>query len=207
MRLAAFRRVPNLTVQLLLSADGLSKGKKINQAVFWPDFLYLAGQLSIFASSCISVVVLLPRNMGIESLPKRTDLDIHPMVPFKRPSAASTDGLFPRQYHELSERLNIDREAFATLAEPSSGAFEMKVSPRMSQQAWGVDPHVFGGEDPNLVPFASVGDPSRRSRLSQLPSLPAVVARIKSPFEPASPVQRAGTTQVLVTTSQMVQMD
>jgi hypothetical protein len=70
-----------------------------------------------------------------------------------------------------------------------------------------VDPHVFGGEDPNLVPFASVGDPSRRSRLSQLPSLPAVVARIKSPFEPASPVQRAGTTQVLVTTSQMVQMD
>lgn len=68
--------------------------------------------------------------MTSESLPPVQSDNFHPMVPYKRPSATGPDGGFAqRQFYELGDRLNIDKDVLANSLkqEPS---YEMKESPR-----------------------------------------------------------------------------
>lgn len=148
------------------------------------------------ASTCISVVVLLPRNMNAESLPVKPDEHMHPMVAYKRPLPPTADGYSPRQFYELGDRLNIDRDSIgAALRSPG---FEMKHSPMFRK-----DVEDTSDQD---VPFAMAADRTRRARFSEMPTLPGVVAKFKSPFETAAGEVREPT-RVYVTTSQTVRTD
>ena len=181
--------------------------------------------------------------MTSESLPPTHGLTIHPMVPYKRPKelvlprTGASDTYSPRQYLELGDRLNIDREALASgLAHDSSDAYELKHSPKGKT---GVEVAMAGTGDegvryrmesesemgaatlayPHSHPLAQVSfsndappfvfAPARRSRLfSEMPSLPAVMARLKSPFDASSPGSQASEeTKVYVTTHQTVERE
>ena len=139
--------------------------------------------------------------MTSESLPVKSDTNIHPMVAYKRP-LGSMDSVNPRQYYELGDRLNIDREALTAGLEGSNG-FEMRDSPK--NQVWNQHVDLENVHPPPIgVGENSPIDQNRLNRVSQMPSLPAVMARFKSPFEVASPTLPTGPTRVYVTTSQTV---
>ncbi|WVQ81999.1 hypothetical protein IAT38_004126 [Cryptococcus sp. DSM 104549] len=196
---------------LILAADGLSKEQKINKNQFWEDTLYLIGQLGLFASTCLSVVILLPRNMSSESLPPSNVETFHPMVPYARPTP---DGYSAKHFFELGERLNVGAEAMASglglqhAAGPQAG-FEMAVTPPSHEGAY---PASSSGSDKGSdnsskthveAPFAEAADKSKKARLSEFPSLPSVVQRFKSPFETAEERPK-GPTQIFVTTHQEI---
>lgn len=147
-------------------------------------------------STCLSVIVLLPRNMNAESLPVKSDENMHPMVAYKRPLPPPTDGFSPRQFYELGDRLNIDRDTLGTgLMSPG---FEMKNSPGLGGIKKDSEEH-----SDHEIPFPMAADRTRRARFSEMPSLPGVVAKFKSPFETGQAEPR-GPTKVYVTTSQTV---
>ncbi|WVF72759.1 hypothetical protein IAT40_007577 [Kwoniella sp. CBS 6097] len=181
---------------LILSVDALTEAKTINKSMFWHDILYVIGQLALFAATCLSIVVLLPRNMTSESLPPHaTDQTFHPMVPYKRPAP---DGYSTKQFYELGERLNVGPEALMTtgLMVPNTPeiGFEMSVSPPSNKT---------GTTETDEAPFTGVADKSKKARLSEMPMLPSVVQKFKSPFETGEPKSK-GPTQVFVTTSHTV---
>ncbi|OCF42712.1 hypothetical protein I317_03443 [Kwoniella heveanensis CBS 569] len=53
------------------------------------------------------------------------------------------------------------------------------------------------------APFTEIADKSKKARLSEMPMLPSVVQKFKSPFE-TGPPETKGPTQVVVTTSHTV---
>ena len=180
--------------------------------------------------------------MTSESLPPSRDTTIHPMVPYKRPKeliissgGAAPEMSSPRQYYEIGDRLNIDREAMASgLAHSdTSEAYELKHSPKAGVTAAGSKgvqyrqssdaalPHPYSNTSPDaghaMHSEVAVGSPSflfatnsprRSKRFSEMPSLPAVMARFRSPFETAPPgLPGSEGTRVYVTTHQTVERE
>ncbi|OXC69101.1 hypothetical protein AYX13_02391 [Cryptococcus neoformans] len=182
---------------LIISADAFTAEQRVNKSRFWSDTLYLCGQLGLFCATCLSVVVLLPRNMTSESLPIGNQ-DAQPIVPYNRPPP---EGYSAKQFMELGERLNIGDEAKAIGLITNPRGFEMQVSPPSDNH----DDSSSGcsGRTKVDAPFAEVADKTKVARLSELPNLPSVVQKFKSPFETAEHKIK-GPTQVFVTTSHMI---
>lgn len=197
----------------ILAADGLSKTQRINRSSFGADFCYCLGELALFISTCLSVIILLPRNMDAESQPSKVgglaeagagsqEGNFHPMVPYKRPlpSPHSSKGnAHPSTPHfmELGERLNIERETMAAgLLAPVIEEHEM--SPTSPSTRW--------RQQDDEAPFADVIDRSRRARMSEMTNLPRAIQKFKSPIDVGMP-QIQGPPQVLVTTSHQVVRD
>lgn len=44
-------------MQFILSVDEFTSAKKVNNNAFWSDLLFLLGQFTLFAATCLSVVV------------------------------------------------------------------------------------------------------------------------------------------------------
>lgn len=128
------------------------------------------------------------------------------MVPYQRPHIINIDASSPRQFFELGDRLNIDRNAMTNgLAEPG---YELRNSSNGGRKEPGYNKNNESDSDFGDIapPFVDVVDPTRRARFSELPSLPSVMARFKSPLETASPTPRSPVpTRVLVTTQQIVE--
>ncbi|WVQ99961.1 hypothetical protein IAU59_007104 [Kwoniella sp. CBS 9459] len=186
---------------LILSIDGLTKNKTINKSMIWHDILYITSQLALFAATCLSIVVLLPRNMTSESLPPHpTDQTFHPMVPYKRPAPEGYSG---KQFYELGERLNVGPDAMLGTARglmvphtPDIG-FEMSITPPSNNKTAETTTTT------DEAPFTEVADKTKKARLSEMPILPSVVQKFRSPFETGEPKSK-GPTQVFVTTSHTV---
>ncbi len=138
--------------------------------------------------------MLLPRNMTSESL-SLAEENIQPMIPHKRPviSSPSSD-----PFHELGDRLNIDREALTSAAEPNE-AYELKSpAPRTRAQMTDIDA---------VAPFAMAAEvPRVAARYSQFPRLPQAVQDFTSPIE-VTPRRMADPAGVVVNTSQSVYQD
>ncbi|KAK8854848.1 hypothetical protein IAR55_003587 [Kwoniella newhampshirensis] len=195
-------RVMYAVAFLILSVDGFTKEKKVNTNPFWADFIFLMGQIGLLSATCLSVVILLPRNMTSESLPPPNEENFHPMVPFKRPRP---DGYSARQFLELGERLNVGHETMiAGLFSGGDGDrrdmdnnFEMSLTPPSDGKS-DSQTHV------DEVPFAAVADKSKEARRSEMPSLPEVISQFKSPFEMVKG-NSGGPTQVYVTSHTIVE--
>ncbi|WVQ74822.1 hypothetical protein IAR50_004429 [Cryptococcus sp. DSM 104548] len=208
---------------LILSADAFTTSQSVNKSAFWSDAFYLCGQLGLFAATCLSVVILLPRNMTSESVPTLAQTENQAMVAYKRPQP---DGYSPQHFYELGERLNVGHDALtiglSSLYPNNAGhggkeGFEMQVTPPLpingqsgddsssysanSSQRTRVDP----------APFAEAADRSKlTSRLSEFAGgLPSVVGRFKSPFEVGSAERRGkeGPTEIYVKTVKEVHED
>ncbi|EIW67343.1 hypothetical protein TREMEDRAFT_69802 [Tremella mesenterica DSM 1558] len=174
----------------ILSADALSKKQRINRSAVGTDILTILGYLGLFCATCISIIVLLPRNMAIESVPTQIP-NLHPMIPYKRPlpSAASHKG-----FAELGDRLNIEPSGLAPVLEDDGEGYELSPA----------TPH--GRFRQEEAPFAGVADKSRKARMSEMPRLPSVLQKFKSPLE-VTEHKRQGPPQVFVTTSHTVVRD
>lgn len=135
--------------------------------------------------------VLLPRNMTSESLPVQ-GADLHPFSAYKRPAPPGSR----RHFHELGDRLNVERDALGALVE------DIELSPDLDK---GSSRHNSPTPDPE-APFVDAADKAKRARYSEFPILPSVVQKFKSPFEinTSREGRRSGPTQVFVTTSQTV---
>ncbi|WVW85657.1 hypothetical protein I302_107695 [Kwoniella bestiolae CBS 10118] len=198
-----FCRVAYSVAILILSVDGLTEGKTINKSGFWHDLLYLVGQLALFAATCLSIVVLLPRNMTSESLPPHgKDQTFLPMAPYKRAGPKETDGYSIKQFYELGERLNVGPDAITSgypnpNPTPHGGEkIEMSLTPAKPSTS-----SHSGMED---APFTEIADRTRKARLSEFPNLPSVVSKFRSPFETSQPKAK-GATQVFVTSHTVVE--
>ncbi|WWD02536.1 hypothetical protein V865_000576 [Kwoniella europaea PYCC6329] len=216
-QIRTFCRVAYSVAILILSVDGLTEGKTINKTGFWHDLLYLIGQLALFTATCLSIVVLLPRNMTSESLPPHgKDQTFLPMAPYKRPPPAryfntantkDNDGYSVKQFYELGERLNVGPDAITsgyTNPFPSPNGrgvggpekIEMSLNPKPSTSS--------GHSGMEEAPFTEIADRTKRARLSEFPNLPSVVSKFKSPFEVSQPKSK-GPTQVFVTSHTVVE--
>ncbi|GFZ49438.1 hypothetical protein JCM24511_07558 [Saitozyma sp. JCM 24511] len=176
---------------LILAADAVTPEQRINKNSFASDCIFLCGQFGIFTSTCLSVIVLLPRNMTSESLPVQ-GADLHPFSAYKRPAPPGSR----RHFHELGDRLNVERDALGALVE------DIELSPDLDK---GSSRHNSPTPDPE-APFVDAADKAKRARYSEFPILPSVVQKFKSPFEinTSREGRRSGPTQVFVTTSQTV---
>ena len=131
------------------------------------------------------------------------------MVPYHRPRRG-VETFSPRQFVELGDRLNIAPEAMAAgLANPANPANALDPEYELRDSPGGSGPYVKDKQksdsdsDSAAPPFVSVADPTRRARFSEMPSLPSVMARFRSPLETASPTVARGAdrlTRVYVTT-------
>ena len=130
------------------------------------------------------------------------------MVPYKRPlpNGQPSDGFSPRQFYELGDRLNIDREVLAVgLHMDHDKSIELKESPRGGGDMQVPQIRISPDEDQTTPPFAMVADRTKPARYSEFPTLPAVMAKFKSPFETGVGEGRTdGPTHVFVTTSHTV---
>ena len=66
--------------------------------------------------------------MTSESLPTK-ETNERPMVPYRRPTLPST-GFSTRQFYELGDRLNVDKESMAMGLAMPEPAYELKESPK-----------------------------------------------------------------------------
>lgn len=122
--------------QIILSADGLSSAKPINTSPFASDLVLMTAVVAVLIVACLSVILLLPRNMTAEALPATAIPAKMRMVAYPRPrfssvnpphSAALTasSGGGGRAGSEvqidqmaiLGRRLNLDREAMGGMTE------------------------------------------------------------------------------------------
>ncbi|WRT68353.1 uncharacterized protein IL334_005329 [Kwoniella shivajii] len=175
---------------LILSIDALTKDKTINKSGFWHDLLYLFSQLTLFAATCISIIVLLPRNMMSESLPPHSkDQTFLPMAPYKRPLP---DGYSAKQFSELGERLNNQHQHQHQHRKPRPSTSDVRANGSRQE------------EEEEEAPFSEVADKSKKARLSEFPILPSVVSKFKSPFETSQPKNK-GPPQVFVTSHTVVE--
>ncbi|WWC63253.1 uncharacterized protein I303_105853 [Kwoniella dejecticola CBS 10117] len=220
-QIRTFCRVAYSAAILVLSVDGLTKSKTINKSPFWHDVLYLIGQLALFAATCLSIVVLLPRNMTSESLPPPSkDTTFLPMAPYNpgpkspRGRTLNADGTYPiKQFFELGERLNVGPDALGGINSgyPHSphphphgvGRNHQGEKYEMSKLPEGSSSNSKSSEMES-APFTEVMDRTKKARLSEFPTLPNVVSKFKSPFETAQPKTK-GPTQVLVTSHTVVE--
>ncbi|WWC71602.1 uncharacterized protein I206_105560 [Kwoniella pini CBS 10737] len=196
---------------LILSADGFTESKTINKSAFWHDILYLIGQLALFAATCLSIVVLLPRNMTSESLPPLTkDQTFLPMAPYNpnpkqlKGGSKLINGYSEKQFFELGERLNVYQDNSNNI---SGGYPEIKVE-KFEMSKFNKDQDK-NKETSSIIleesaPFTEIMDKSKKARLSEFPTLPNVVSKFKSPFETVQPKTK-GPTQVFVTSHTVVE--
>ncbi|ODN78906.1 hypothetical protein, variant [Cryptococcus amylolentus CBS 6039] len=150
---------------LILSADAFTTNQAINSSSFWSDAFYLCGQLGLLSATCLSVVILLPRNMTSESVPTLAQTDNQPMVAYQRPQP---DGYSPQQFYELGERLNVGHDALAiglaSLNPNNAGhmggkeGFEMQVTPPLPTHSHSQD---------NISSYS--GNSSQRTRVDPAP--------------------------------------
>jgi hypothetical protein len=129
--------------------------------------------------------------MTSESLPVH-GAELHPFTTYKRPVPPGSR----RHFHELGDRLNVERDALGALVE------DIELSPDLDK---GSSRHNSPTPDPE-APFVDAADKAKRARYSEFPILPSVVQKFKSPFEinTSREGRRSGPTQVFVTTSQTV---
>ncbi|WWC90746.1 uncharacterized protein L201_005683 [Kwoniella dendrophila CBS 6074] len=216
---------------LILSIDGLTDARTINKSGFWHDVLYLVGQLALFSATCLSIVVLLPRNMTSESLPPHGKNQIFlPMAPYKKrqaqlPSSSNPlshqhiqnkemDGYSVKQFYELGERLNVGPDVITSgypIAKQSNDLkdgekYEMSINPKQSNNSnnSGNSNNENDNNESNKAPFSEIIDKTKKARLSEFPNLPSVVSKFKSPFETTQPKQK-GPTQVFVTSTTVIE--
>ncbi|ORY35618.1 hypothetical protein BCR39DRAFT_475657 [Naematelia encephala] len=198
---------------LILSTDATTPAQRINKSAFWADFLYTVGQLGLFASTCFSILILLPRNMGSESLPTAADNAQQPMVPYKLPHIGGGHIITEAQrgLWELGDRLNINRDALALtipyLSSPGQEkdeGYELDESPRRLDIE-SSEPAARAEIQEDQAPFSEIADTRVRARYSEFPALPTVLQKFKSPFETAQASRRvSGPAQVFVQTTQTV---
>nr|ODN86414.1 hypothetical protein L203_04116 [Cryptococcus depauperatus CBS 7841] len=181
---------------LTLSADAFTEEKRINKNQFWADLLYLVGHLGLFLATCLSIVILLPRNMTSESLPTAPQA-LQPMVAYKPPA---TEGYAPRRFLELGQRLNVTHGGKGdSLSNNGNNGFEMQITPPIDDTSSGYSSKT----KIEAAPFSEVVEKNKRARFSELPGLPTVVQKFTSPFETQMPSEK-GPAKVFVTTSHTV---
>ncbi|WVO17747.1 hypothetical protein L204_105445 [Cryptococcus depauperatus] len=181
---------------LTLSADAFTEEKRINKSQFWADLLYLVGHLGLFLATCLSIVILLPRNMTSESLPTAPQA-LQPMVAYKPPA---TEGYAPRRFLELGQRLNVTHGGKGdSLSNNGNNGFEMQITPPIDDTSSGYSSKT----KIEAAPFSEVVEKNKRARFSELPGLPTVVQKFTSPFETQMPSEK-GPAKVFVTTSHTV---
>ncbi|EIW71140.1 hypothetical protein M231_01775 [Tremella mesenterica] len=120
-----------------LAFDGKTKHRYINTTPFWSDMLFIIGMTTIFASTAISIMILLPRSMAHEAgVHKQTPVFVqqqrynnaYPPHPYQyRHDPASVDSelatpttaefAFIDPWGVLNERLNLDKMEMTKFAE------------------------------------------------------------------------------------------
>ncbi|ORX33973.1 hypothetical protein BD324DRAFT_637852 [Kockovaella imperatae] len=128
-----FRLLYSATL-MALSVDGYTKHAFLNTTPFWTDCLFVSAYFSAFISTCISLMILLPRSMTSEAGMGRTTAPVfvrQPAGPFGVRKVRRDDGasIRPRDLERqsnpwgaLGERLNLDRADLEDLAESHSSA-------------------------------------------------------------------------------------
>jgi len=150
--------------------------------------------------------------MTSESLPVTEDKEKLPMVEFHyAPDRRDIDGVSQKHFYELGGRLNIGREALGNLAQAISMPTFGQVDEEGDQSPRSTSPFVerksedkYGTVAGGQAPFAMSVDRNRKARLSEFPSLPAVVQTFKSPFD-VGEQKNAGPSKILVTSQTVVE--
>jgi hypothetical protein len=201
----------------MLSADGLSVAKPLNASAFASDLIFMAGIVSVLITMCLSVILLLPRNMSAEALPPTAQPAKMRMVAYSANPSQSLGGsgsAHADQLAILGMRLNLDREAMCGMTEdllelppipskpgaPSSsdtsdvdGDGDSTHGYKASQS----EENIFGHQAAMNTEEATSSPARRGVRWSTAPSLRALErererARDEAPTLPMSPMVKRG---------------